>query len=213
MQSTTFLGEVRNKIGFIILVSLFIAALSFLFLIFSEKAYKVRTDFLVTQNNATSQDFYALSRSSEFIGKVLSEAVYSERFIDAVVETGKVSASSMSSDKKVKLEDWAKEVQVNKKLDLGMIQIEVYNNDQREAVRVSQAIGEVLTQRNNLFRGGDEKSVDVRILTGPIVERNPSIVQLVVVVIGGFLFGTLLSLTWIFIRTEVFPKKEEFYSI
>lgn len=188
--------------------SLIIAVASFLFLVFTEDAFKVRTDFLLTQNNTGSQDFYAMSRSSEYVGKVLSEAIYSERFVDAVVETGKVSASSMSADKKVKLENWAKEVKINKKLDLGMIQVEVFNDDQREALRVSQAITDVLTQRNNLFRGGDEKSVDVRVLTGPIVERNPSIMQLVAVAFGGFFFGGMMSLFWIFIRTEVFPKKQ-----
>lgn len=205
MENIEFWGIAKSRKGFIILTSTVVAAASFLFLIFSEDAFKVRTDFLVTQNNANSQDFYAMSRSSEYVGKILSESVYSERFLDAVFETGKVAPSSLPSNKKDKLDQWSKEVRVKKNLELGMIQIEVFNDDQKEALKTSQAIADVLTQKNILFRGGDEKSVDVRILTGPIVESNPSIMQLVVIAIGGFFFGTVLSLLWIFVRREMAP--------
>jgi capsular polysaccharide biosynthesis protein len=207
METGEFLNMVRNRASLIIVVALFVSVASFLFLIFSEDTFKVRTDFLVTQNNPNSQDFYAMSRSSEYIGKVLSEAMYSERFLDAVIETGKISASSFPLDKKDRLNQWSDSVRVTKNLELGMIQVEVLNDNQKEALRVSQAIEEVLTQKNSLFRGGDEKSVDVRVLTGPIVENNPSIAQLITVVIGGFLFGGLLSVLWLFVRTEIFPKR------
>ncbi|MDD5083319.1 MAG: hypothetical protein PHT88_00080 [Candidatus Moranbacteria bacterium] len=209
MENIEFFGAVKRRMGFIVLAALFVGVASFLFLIFSQEAFKVRTDFLVTQSNGSSQDFYAMSRSSEYVGKVLSEAIYSERFLDAVVETGKVSASSFPMDKNDKLERWSEEVRVNKNLELGMIQVEVFHDDQKEAVRISQAIADVLTQKNHLFRGGEEKSVEVRVLTGPITENNPSVAQLIMVAIGGFLFGGLLSLAWIFMRTEMFPKRSE----
>lgn len=202
-----FTSAVHSRLGSIALISVLFAAVSFIILVFSEDAFKVRTDFFITQNNPNSQDFYAMSRSSEYIGKVLSEAIYSERFIDAVIETGKVPASSLPLDKKNKLEEWSRMVNVKKNLELGMIQVEIFNDDQRVAARTSQAIADVLIQKNNLFRGGDEKSVEVRILSGPITEKNPSITQLVLVAIGGFFLGGLLSLLWIFIRIEMKPEE------
>lgn len=206
MEQNAFIAAVRRNIGMVFLTAVFVAAASFLFLVVFEKSFMVRTDFLITQNNPNSQDFYAMSRSSEYIGKVLSEAVYSDRFIDAVIETGKVSSNFLPLDRNDRLEEWAKRVNIRKNLELGIIQVEVFDNDQKQAGRLSQAIADVMTQRNNLFRGGDEKSVEVRILSGPIVEKNPSASRLVLAAIGGFLFGGLLALLRIFVKTELFPK-------
>jgi uncharacterized protein involved in exopolysaccharide biosynthesis len=209
METIEFFQKVRGRISSIVLTALIVSVVSFVFLIFSENAFKVRTDFLVTQNNAGSQDFYAMSRSSEYVGKVLSEAIYSERFLGAVIETGKVSANSFPLDKKDQLDQWSKEVRVNKNLELGMIQVEVFNDNQKDGIKTAQAIADVLTQKNSLFRGGDEKSVDVRVLTGPIVEKNPSITQLILVAVGGLFFGGLLSVLLVFMQTEVLPKQEK----
>lgn len=206
MENAAFSHAVRSRVGLIAATSVFVSVVSLFFLVMSQDAFKVRTDFFVTQNNPNSQDFYAMSRSSEYIGKVLSESIYSERFIDAVIETGKISASSFPLSKKDRLDQWSEEVNVKKNLDLGMIQVDVFGNDQKEVVRTSQAIADVLIQKNNLFRGGDEKSVDVRILSGPIVESNPSMIQLILVAVGGFLFGGLLCLLFIFVRTELYSK-------
>lgn len=197
-----FFSLLWNKKGTVALVGILVAALSFLALIVLEKPFKVRTDFLITQNSSNSQDLYALSRSAEYVSKVLSEAAYSERFIEAVVETGKVPSTFLPTNKKDRLEAWAQEVKVQKNLELGMVQVEVLGNDQMEASRISQAIAEVMTQKNILFRGGDEKAVDVRILSGPIVDRNPSVQEMVLVVIGGFLFGSLLTLLNIFAKQQ-----------
>jgi uncharacterized protein involved in exopolysaccharide biosynthesis len=209
MEQTDFLSVVKKKQVSLFFTASLVAAASFLFLILTQEAYKVRTDFIITQNNPNSQDFYAMSRSTEYIGKILSEAIYSERFIDAVVETGNVPATSLPFDKKAKLEQWSKTVSVTKNLELGMISVMTYNDNQREALKTSQAISDVLIQKNNLFRGGDEKSVEVRVLSGPIVERNPSVTQLILVVLGGFLFGGLLGVVRIFVKTEMIPAKPQ----
>ena len=209
MENISFFTLAKKKLSTIVLVAVATAALSFVFLIASEKSFKVRTDFLITQNNPNSQDFYAMSRSSEYIGNVLSEALYSDRFIDAVIATGKVQPEFLPLDKNDRIKAWAKEVNVKKNLGLGILQIEVLNNNQKDAIKISQAISDVLTQKNILFRGGDEKSVDVRILSGPIVESNPSITALLLVTVAGFLFGGLMSLFWIFVKEELLPKPTE----
>lgn len=209
MQYSLFFRGIKARFGWIVLTSILIAAASFLFLIMTQSAFKVRTDFLITQSNSGSQDFYSLSRSAEYAGKVLSEAVYSERFVEAVVETGKVRSDFLPADKKERLDQWSEMIKIQKNLELGMIQVSVLHDNQRDALQISQAVADVLTQKNSQFRGGDENSVSVRILSGPIIEKNPSIIEIILVFIGGFLFGMLLSIFWIFIKTEVLHVSED----
>ncbi|MCI0559713.1 MAG: hypothetical protein MN733_14585 [Nitrososphaera sp.] len=190
----------RNGIS-ILLAGLLVSALSFAALVFTSKNFKVSLDFLVVQTLA-SQDFYAQFKSAEYIGKVLSESVYSERFVDALIATGKVDVNSLPSDKKERLKQWSETVKVQRNLDVGMLGVTVLANDQKQGLRIAEALTQVLTEQNGLFRGGDEKSVEVRVLSGPILERNPSVKELILATMGGLVLGIVLMLLWVVLRVE-----------
>ena len=100
MQGNQFLALVKRKVGIIVLLGILVAALSFLFLVVSQKNFKVSTDFLVVQNQTSGQDYYSLSKSAEYIGSILSESIHSEAFINEVVKTGKVDNEFLPFDKR-----------------------------------------------------------------------------------------------------------------
>jgi capsular polysaccharide biosynthesis protein len=189
------------------------AALAFFALMFTAPYYKSSTDFLVVQVNAGNQDFYTQFKSSEYLGKVLGEAVYSESFINAVIETGKVSSDALPFDKKERLQTWKDTVHVKKNLELGVIQIEVDGNQEKEVTSLMEGISKVLIERNTLFRGGDPNSVQIRVLSGPITERTPALALVVKTVIAGFAAGFLLTLLAIFLRKTKKSKIENMLNL
>lgn len=200
---------VRKKWGSVFLAGLLVGSLAFFSLVFFSKHFKVTTDFLVVQaGTSQSQDFYAMLKSSEYLGKVLSESVQSEKFIGAVIETGGVDGNFLPSNPKDRLDAWEKMVRVTNNPDVGTLHIEVYGNDDRAALRVAQAVGQVLTEKNMLFRSGDEKSVEIRTLSGPIVEKNPDPALLPMVAVGGVFVGVLLYLVWIFAQLGLFSENQ-----
>lgn len=192
MQSIQYLRLVSEKKGSLILAGIFVAALSFFAVTLVSPRFKVTTDFMVAQVNTTSQDFYTLFKSSEYLGKILAESMQSERFINAVIESGKVSKEFLPTDKRERLEAWREMVTVRSMADLGMLSVVVKADTDREASKVMQGITEVLVTRNAEFRGGDEKAIEMRILSGPITERNPNPKELVLIVVTGFLAGVSL---------------------
>lgn len=200
MGDIQILALIRQKMGAMLLFGMLIAALSFLFLAVAEKNFKVSTDFLIVQNQTGSQDFYSLSKSAEYIGKIMSEAVYSELFIDEIIKTKKIGEDFLPLNKKERLEEWGKIVKVSRNSELGIIKIEVLGNDQKEALDISNGIIEIFTTKNYLFRG--EGSLDVRVLSGPIVEKNPSFSDIILAMAGGFLLGVLISFAAIYYRRE-----------
>ena len=204
----------RGKWGLIFLSGLLCAAVAFLVLVFSSKNFKAETDFLVVQNQSagSNQDFYSLFKSTEYLGKVLSESIYSERFIEAVGATGKVDINTLPTDKKDRLETWGKMVTVQQNVEAGIIKVQVMDNDQRMVLKTSQAIQDVLTQQNMLFRGGDEKSVEIRVLSGPIVERNPSVKKIALVALAGFFLGTFLLMGRLMMRGQIREEWADMYA-
>lgn len=198
---TNFLALLWEKKGSIFLFGIFVAAAVF----FAETAlsprYAVRTDFMVVQSSG-SQDFYTLFKSSEYLGKVLSESMYSERFINAVIETGKVSDKGfLPTDKRDRLKGWRSMVSVEKNLELGMLSVAVKADTEREAAKVMDALSDVLINRNKEFRSGDEGAVEIRVLSGPITDRNPSPQELLTLSVLGFFAGALLRTMLIALRT------------
>ena len=189
-REITFL--IKKKLGIIILVSFLAASLSFLALVASQKSFKASTDFLIIQNQIESQDFYSLSKSAEYIRDILSESVYSELFIDEAIKTGKVNSEFLPFNKKKRIKEWSRIVKVKSESQPGIISVEVLGNNQKEVFNISEGVIEVMVAKNQLFRG--EGNMEVKVLSGPIIEKNPGLSDVIMVIIGGFALGFLLSL-------------------
>lgn len=175
------------------------AAVSFFVLLAVAPRFQVSSDFLIVQNQSAGQDAYSAFKSLDYLGKVLNESAYSERFITAVVETGKVDTNFLPSNTFDRLKQWKKMVTVTRNADAGILHIEVRADDQKQALRISQAVSDVLVQKNALFRSGDENSVEVRILSGPVLESKPTMTEMTLAVAGGFLLAVFVTVLWIFI--------------
>jgi hypothetical protein len=201
-MQNTFMESLKHHIGSVIFAGLVLAALSIGLLVVFGSGSVARSDFLLVQTNAGNQDFYTSFKSSEYLSKVLGEAVVSERFIQAAIETGKMTADMLPAekDKSARLKAWRDMVSVKQDASLGMISIEAKSRNDRDAYRMLQAASEVLVNRNALFRGGDEKSVEVRLLSGPIVEKTPGMKEMIIALALGFLVGASLGTLRAFVR-------------
>ncbi len=126
----------------------------------------------------------------------------SEKFIGAVVETGGVDGNFLPNNPKDRLEKWEKMVKVENNPDVGSLHIEVFGDNDRDTLRVAQAVGQVLTEKNVLFRSGEEKSIEIRTLSGPIIEKNPSIERIVLATGAGAFFGFSLFMLFVLLKSE-----------
>lgn len=207
MNSQRLFALLKAKFGIMVTLGVLFAAISFVGLLFFEKPFQSSMDFLIVQTNGQTLDYYTQFKSSEYLGKVLSGAVYSERFINAVVETGKVSAAFLPANKKDRLKAWSKTVSVKNNLELGIISVTVKSARERDAARIIDGAALVLTEQNSLFRGGDEKSVDIRILSGPILEHTPTTSEIYKVILGGFFAGFFLTGCILLVRAEIRSKR------
>ena len=181
----------RRKVN-IFTGGLLVASLVFMLLIFTQKNFRVDVELLVV-NNQQNTDFYSQFKSSEFLGKLFGSAVHSDRFIDAIIEKGVIDNGFLPEVKKLRAKKWDETVKVASDRELGKLHITVLENDQNHAVRIADGIVSVLVENNNLFRGGAKESVEVRLLSGPTLDGNPSLKDLVLSSALGFLLGATLT--------------------
>lgn len=172
------------------------ATLVFLGLVFFANDFSVRTDYLVIQKSADKQDFYTLSKSVEYSGNILKEAVASDLFFKEAVGTGSFSASAFPSNERERLKEWRKSITVSQRSGAGILSVEVSRKSQAEATGIARAVSQTLIEKNDMFRSGEKDSITIKTISGPIVEQNPTPKTLVAGVIAGAIAGMALVLLY-----------------
>lgn len=206
MNSQNFLKLAKTRVKSMILSGFLVAALSFLFLVTTQYNFRAGSDLLVVQNQAGFTDYYALSKSADYLTSIMVESAYSEKFITEVKNTNLVSIAFLPTNKLDALKKWESMVKISRNPNLGILHIEVFGADQKQVAEISNAIVQVMTTKNGLFLG-DGQNIDVRVLSGPIWEKNPTVINIVVTMISGFLIGIVLNLMWIYFTAETKPEK------
>lgn len=199
-EKTLYLA--KNYFKTLLLTGLLLGALSFVFLVVAETKFKTATDLLVVQNQQGFSDYYALSKSADYLTNVLVESVYSEKFLEEVGGTNVVNTENfLPKDKVERLKRWEKTVKISRNPNLGMIHLEVFGNDKNQTVEISNAIVAVMTTKNYSFLGKGQ-DIDVRVMSGPIWEKNPSLANIFLAVAGGVIAGMMLSFMYLYYREE-----------
>lgn len=201
MNGELVLRLAKKEWGMIVLVGLLAGALSFVALVGTQKSFRANSDLLVVQNQNGFSDYYALSKSADYLAGVLIESIYSEKFLEEVNATGIISTNFLPVDKLERLKEWNRIVRVSKNSNTGMLSIEVFGDTQNQVLEISNAILNVLTNKSFLFLGKGQ-DIEIRILSGPLYEKNPSIANIILAGGGGFVIGVLLMLMWIFYKVE-----------
>lgn len=201
MNENKWLVLAKYNYKTILLTGLLASALSFLFLVTTQYNFRAGSDLLIVQNQNGFTDYYALSKSADYLTSVLVESAYSEKFISEIKNTNLVSAAFLPTNKLDALKKWERMVKISRNPNLGIVHVEVFGEDQKQVTDISNAVIQVMTTKNSLFLGSGQ-NIDVRVLSGPTWEKNPSIGNIILAVIGGFVIGFLLALLWIFYRAE-----------
>lgn len=211
MTFEKMLGLVKNSYKGMLLMGLLVGAMSFAVLVYTQKSYRGNTDLLVVQNQQGFSDYYALSKSSDYLSGILMESVYSEKFLEEIKNTNMVSSNFLPTDKAERLKEWQKIVQLEKNANVGIITVKVFTNSQKQVAEISNAVVNVLTNKYSLFLGQGQ-NVEIRVLSGPIVEKNPTFIQILLISLGGFVIGIFLTFMLVCYKSEYSKNKTKFAS-
>lgn len=185
----------------IFLAGVFLGVLSFFLLVATQKNSRAATDLLVVQNSENISDYYTMSKSVDYLNGVLIESVYSEKFLAEMKNIDNSAVDFLPVDKADRLKAWQKTVSIKKNANIGIITVEVFGDSSKQTVKISNALIDVLTNKYSLFLGQGQ-NIEIKVLSGPIAEKNPTIAQIFWVSIGGFIIGVLISCLWIYYREE-----------
>lgn len=173
------------------------AVLVFDLVVIQAPQYKASFKILVIQKQLAGQDIYSISKSAQYLSKILREGIYSDSFFEKVLWSPyQVEAADFPVQLKERREQWEKSVKVKIVRDLGIMEIDVLYPDKEKAGQITQAIADILEENHRLYHGGGQ-NVEIKVLDEPLVNQKPVSFHLWLGSILGGLVGFLTGLAWI----------------
>lgn len=196
------LQNISKHIWLIFWLSLFGAVLAFDISVIQTPLYKATSKILVIQKQTQGQDIYSISKSAQYLTRVLKESVYSDSFFNQVISsTDKISRDDFPQDDKERRKAWRKSIKISITQDLGVMEIAVYSKSTDKIKDVNQAIANNLVANHQYYHGAGN-NVEVKILDEPFVNEKPDTPILWLNTIIGVLLGLAVSLFIIFQRNN-----------
>lgn len=200
MEYDAVISVLRRKWRDIAVAAFMLGTLTFFLAIVTTERYDVRTDYLIVQNGINERDLYSLSKSAEYAGNVLSDAIFSQLFIDEAARTGHFHAALLPQEPRERIAAWGRMVSVRKNFQSNILTVRVLDDDPALALGIANAVSQVLTEKNSLFRTGTPDSITLKVISGPITEKNPSVSMLAMVTILGAAIGAAFGIGLSLIR-------------
>jgi len=189
------------------------AVLAFDLAVIQTPQYKASSKILVIQKQVSGQDIYSISKSAQYLSRILKEGIYSDSFFEKVIESPyEVKADDFSSEVKKRRKEWQKDVEVSIVRDLSIMEIDVFHPQREKAEQINQAIVSILIDEHRFYHGGGE-NVELEVLDYPLVNSKPSIIYLWISLILGALAGFLISISWVLGKEQKHVLKEEASSL
>lgn len=172
------------------------AVLVFDLMVIQAPNYKSNSKILVIQKQVAGQDIYTVSKSAQYLARILKEGIYSDSFFEKIIESPYgVEEADFPLKPKERRKEWEKSVRAIIVRDLGVMEINVFYPEKEKAEQISRAITDVLSAEHTFYHGGGENVV-LRILDKPLVSEKPITFNLWLGSVLGALLGFLLGSGW-----------------
>lgn len=188
------------------LVTFLLTALVFAVSAFLIPQYESNMSILVIQKQSEDKvDAFSAAKSAEYLSDIFSKVIYSDSFIDDVIESPLNITRKFATDREKRKKEWEKDVKVKKINNTGILEIGVFDVSRKEAEKIVQAIASNLSTNNGKYHGGGQKIV-VNAIDGPITSRNQARPNVLLNSLLAFLIGIIGCIGSFYFMEETIQK-------
>lgn len=198
---------IKRKWQTVVAFTLVFAALALVVSVALPQKYKAEQRLLLVQSYAEDVDPYAATRSTEYLTNLLTEVMYSEKFLTDVTQSGfGVSEDLFPELPKKRKNFWEKTLRTRVVGDTGIIEVNIYHTDQYTADQLALAVGHVLRDSHGNYHSRGN-AVVIQTIDQPTVSPRPVQPNIPLASGAGAVLGFIAGLSFIYL----FPRKEVFF--
>ncbi|PID52772.1 MAG: hypothetical protein CR972_00245 [Candidatus Moraniibacteriota bacterium] len=193
-----FYHVIKKEAGTILIAMIAIATVLFFISAFMTSKYHAEIKVLIVQKNyVIEEDFYNSNRMSNYVGKVFSRVIYTDAFLNQVLQSPLNIRKTFSMDSRERKKEWGEMVSVDRLGDVGIVRVSVFDVEEDVAVNTAKAIAWAMSKKKNEYFS-DAENLDIRIIDEPIVHDIKTRPNIYVNTIFGLLIGLVGSIGYIF---------------
>jgi capsular polysaccharide biosynthesis protein len=202
MEIKDFLRLMVDKFQTIFALVFLFVILAILLTVVQPLRYGTESKLLIVQEYPRGTDPYVISKSNQTLSNILAEVVSSNTFFHEVMNSGfNIEKAYFKTEPKDQMEEWKKTVGARAHSDAGILVVNIYHTDRKQAEQLALAVNQVMRSKHGLFHGSPE-SVSIKVIDQPLTSDWPVKPNVILNLAGGLMLGFIFSLVYIYI----FPK-------
>jgi capsular polysaccharide biosynthesis protein len=163
--------------------------------------YRSKSRLLITQPD-TAADAYAVARSNQYIGGLISEVIYSGAFLETLNSSDAVfDRNYFSGTYKQNLKKWKQTVFARSGGDSGIIEIEIYHTSPSEARQISLAVNNIIVSGQGPYKFTNNQT-KISTIDQPVISTFPVKPNIPVNLLAGLIFGIIFGLSYVYMFPE-----------
>jgi len=200
MDNKDFQKLLKQGRGTVVAFILFFLIIGLIVSLAQPLKYKSNSRLLIVQPNAS--DAYTVARSNEYIGNLTVGVISSGSFLDALKNSKAVfDRNYFAGNYKDSIKKWNKTVFARSGGDTGIIEIEIYHTDKKEAERLSLAVNDLIVSGAGPYRFKSDQNL-ITVIDQPVVSSFPVKPNLPLNLTLSLVFGFLAGASYIYLFPE-----------
>lgn len=163
--------------------------------------YSAESRILITQNRGPV-DPYVITKTNEYVTKVLSNVVTSDLFFKEVMNTDyHIDPNYFPLEQTARKEKWNKTVTAMASNDSGIMIIKILHRDKKEAGQIAEAVNYLLKMKSGEYHGIGS-AIEIKVLDPPMVSEWPVEPPIVFNLVLSLVLGLILALAYVYFLPE-----------
>lgn len=156
--------------------------------------YEADASILIVQKNAVGLDAYKEVKSAEFVGKIISEVMLSNSFMEGVVAKNEKAKQIIykESNFEDRLDKWQDSLSINQVSNTGALNLSFYSDNKESSYQILSTIIDVLKNDGEKYHGNTD--IGIKVINNPYYLNDPASLGFIASFLGGFIFGIALIL-------------------
>ncbi len=172
MNVKNFFASLKLKWELAVIITMLTATLGLYINFFLPHYYQAQGQFLIVQKQSPTIDAYTAIKGSEQLAYTFKQIVLSPAFFERVsMSKFDIKTIYFGQEPKKIIKKWQKTAMVETIPNTGILKINVFHSDQKEAQKISQAISYIISNERHLFLG-DNQEINMLILGKTIVSNK-----------------------------------------
>jgi capsular polysaccharide biosynthesis protein len=202
MELKDYLKLLNKKKETIVLLILFFLIAGAIITFIQPFRYEAASKILITQNRGPV-DPYVITKTNEYVAKVLTNVVSSDLFFKELVGGGyNIDSSYFFEERIIRKNKWNETAMILSNNDSGLLIIKVLHEDKKEAEKIAEAITHLLKIKNSEYHGIGSV-IGIKVLDPPAVSNLPVRPNIIFNLALSFTLGLIFGFIYIYL----FPEK------